>query len=89
MVFGPRARIKQKEILENAQQQAKEQRQKVVENQNDSPVEPLESIAQSSQHLAEKMLTRETPEVVLRQSQNVPKEAITFWSYDVISAGQR
>lgn len=89
MVFGPRAKLKQKEILENAQQQAKEQRQKVVENQNDSPVEPLESIAQSSQHLAEKMLTRETPEAILLQSQNVPQEAITFWSYDDISAGQR
>ena len=89
MEFGPRAMIKRKEFLENAQREAKEQRQKVVENQNDSPVEPLESIAQSSQRLAEKMLRRETPEAVLRQSQNVPKEAITFWSHDDISAGQR
>ncbi|KAL7530085.1 hypothetical protein ACHAXR_003300 [Thalassiosira sp. AJA248-18] len=91
----PRAMLKTQKCREIAQSIMQRERREVQEKQNDSPYERHESTAQSSQALAKRMVrpscldaSSEKDLKKLTDETGNQKEAVTYWSHELVSCNK-
>lgn len=83
---GPRAMLKNQSYREIAEQKMEAEREKTRINQNDSPIEALETIAQSAQSEANARIFRQSclnvsSEDDLKKMPGKTSHAVTYWSH--------